>query len=714
MAGPQRVSCAVMNCRTLLVSFFLLGSQALAQAPRPLPSLEDATRCYDSTAGQAIAWPALLDKLAALDVVFLGETHVDDTTHRVELHVLEELLARRKGKVVLSMEMFEHDVQPVLDDYLAGRIDEATFQEKARPWENYQTAYRPLIEAAKAAGIPVVAANFPGTLRRQLAMGGKKAVEALTPAQRALMPAEIFPASDAYWERVGRAVRGHMGGGGSGTPEERLYDTQNLWDNSMGDNVSKARIAHPDSIVLHVAGGFHVAYRDGTVAQFARRSPDSKFATAEISPTSGLHLVRPERDVAQADFLIYAEAHARDLNDGTYAVEVPAELRYRLDVPEGKANLPMLVWLPDHATRSEDAFAYWQAMLASDAALAVVEAPFPEVQDDLAIGGRYAAGDGFRGDYTRMQHGLARIVEYVTRRFPVDANRVVIAGAGDGGAVVLWTALYGEWLPVDMLAIDPTDLTRLSMEALPDLKPVARSLQLRTRGDDTTRLEKVGADYAKLGVAVTTSPLGLQPRELPSQLRKMLGLPNADRPSAAGGPTTLELENDLPRAREWAELYATHGVRDAIVVGPATKNEGKRTLLAVGGDGLWPVASFANGAGLPLAGGPFGGTTVVVLPKGISDADRATWLAHEKNKVIKRRSMFANIAIASADGEPTLPQVMADLKKRGRSRVLIVPAVFCADAATMRTLKEQLGDAAAGMDVSWLPGLGSELAKGSH
>ncbi|MCC7062774.1 MAG: ChaN family lipoprotein, partial [Planctomycetes bacterium] len=245
-----------MNCRTLLVSLFLLGTNALAQSARPLPALEDATRCYDSAAGQAIAWPALLDKLAALDVVFLGETHVDDTTHRVELHVLEELLARRKGKVVLSMEMFEHDVQPVLDDYLAGRIDEATFQAKARPWANYQTAYRPLIEAAKAASIPVVAANFPGSLRRQLAMGGKKAIDALTPEQRALMPTEIFPASDAYWERVGRAVRGHMGGGGSGTPEERLYDTQNLWDNSMGDNVSKARIAHPDSIVLHVAGGF--------------------------------------------------------------------------------------------------------------------------------------------------------------------------------------------------------------------------------------------------------------------------------------------------------------------------------------------------------------------------------------------------------------------------------------------------------------------------
>jgi hypothetical protein len=49
----------------------------------------------------------------------------------------------------------------------------------------------------------------------------------------------------------------------------------------------------------------------------------------------------------------------------------------------------------------------------------------------------------------------------------------------------------------------------------------------------------------------------------------------------------------------------------------------------------------------------------------------------------------------------------------GRSRVLVVPAVFCADAATMQMLRGQLGEAAAGMDVSWLPGLGAELAPGA-
>ena len=97
--------------------------------------------------------------------MFLGETHDDETTHRLELAVYEGLLQRKPRQVVLAMEMFERDVQQVLDDYLAGRIDEAAFLAQSRPWGNYHTAYRPLIELAKQTQGPVIASNFPRPLR---------------------------------------------------------------------------------------------------------------------------------------------------------------------------------------------------------------------------------------------------------------------------------------------------------------------------------------------------------------------------------------------------------------------------------------------------------------------------------------------------------------------------------------------------------------------
>jgi uncharacterized iron-regulated protein len=695
-----------------------LGSFAplAAQSPRPLPALEQATQIHDTATGSARSWPELIAEIGKRDVVFLGETHVDDTTHQVELRVLEELLRARQGKVVLSMEMFERDVQPVLDDYLAGRIDEGEFLHKARPWQNYRTAYRPLVEAAKAAKIPVIAANFPGSLRRAFAGGGgKAALDKLTAEQRALLPAEIFPASAQYWERVDRAVRGHMGGGGGGTPEERLYDTQNLWDNAMGDAVAQALAKHADSLVLHVAGGFHVAYRDGTVAQFVRRAKDRTFAVVSIAPTAELHTVRPERDREQADFLVYARTLARDFNDGNYAVEVPAELRYRLEVPDQGTNWPLLVWLPDRGTRVEDALAMWQLQVGDGAAIAVVEQPFPEVQPDLALGGRYAFGDGFRADYSRTSHGLARLVEYVTRRFPIDAQRIVIAGHGDGGAAVLWTSLYGEWLANDFVAVAPTDTKRLGMEALPDQTPVAKSLRLVATSGDASSLEAIAADYRKVG---TKTEVAVQDgAALAASLRTQLGLAALPPAANADAPLLLVLPNQSPRTRDWAQLMvamaAMQGTAARLVAAgevPADAPASQLRRLQVGGDGLWPASTFASGRGLPLAGGPFGGTTVVVLPKGTSDADKATWLEHEQKKVLKRRSMFANIAIACEDGEPSLPQLVTKLKGMGRSRLLIVPATFCADAVTMQALQLQLGDVANGMDVAWLPGLGGELA----
>ncbi|MFN7671296.1 MAG: ChaN family lipoprotein [Planctomycetota bacterium] len=695
-----------------------LGSLAplTAQSPRPLPALEQATQIHDTAASATRSWPELITEIAKRDVVFLGETHVDDTTHQVELRVLEELLRARQGKVVLSMEMFERDVQPVLDDYLAGRIDEGEFLQKARPWQNYRTAYRPLVEAAKAAKIPVIAANFPGSLRRAFAGGGgKAALDKLTAEQRALLPAEIFPASAQYWERVERAVRGHMGGGGSGTPEERLYDTQNLWDNAMGDAVAQALAKHAGSLVLHVAGGFHVAYRDGTVAQFQRRAKDRTFAVVSIAPTAELHTVRPDRDREQAAFLVYARTLARDFNEGNYAVEVPAELRYRLEVPDQGTNWPLLVWLPDRGTRVEDALAMWQMQVGDGAAVVVVEQPFPEVQSDLALGGRYAFGDGFRADYSRTSHGLSRIVEYVTRRFPVDAQRIVVAGQGDGGAAVLWTALYGEWLPHDFVAVAPTDTKRLGMEALPDQKPVAKSLRLVGAADATSTLEAIAADYRKVG---TPAEVATQDgAALAASVRAQLGLRAMPAAANADEPLLLVLPNDSPRARDWAQLMVAMAAMQGTAVRlctaaelPADAPASRVRRLQVGGSGLWPAETFASGRGLPLAGGPFGGTTVVVLPKGTSDDDKATWLQHEQKKVLKRRNMFANIAVACEDGEPSLPQLVTKLKGMGRSRLLIVPATFCADAATMQALRQQLGAAADGMDVAWLPGLGGELA----
>jgi uncharacterized iron-regulated protein len=708
-----------------LASFAATLAPAFAQAApaRPLASVERGTTIWSSKDGAETDWPGLIARLSSHDAVFLGETHLDDMTHRVELAVLEGLIREKKGKVVLSLEMFERDVQPAIDAWQKGEMAEAEFLQRSRPWGNYVEDYRPLLMCAKQNGVPIVAANFPAMLRRKLGMGGKDAVAKLSEQERAFMPDPILPASEAYWQRVERATRGHMGSGGQ-TAEERLYDGQNLWDNAMGDAVSKAVAAHAGSCVLHIAGGFHTAYRDGTVAQFAARSKDAKFATVAISAAGALHRAQPQRDADEADYIVYGLATARSEFEGTYAVTMQAELRYRLHVPHGAMphgvmaqKAPLFVWVPDASEDPEDALAFWSSAIGDAACVAVVEHAFPQPQPDLGKGGAWQSGDGFRADYGAVQSGIEQIVEYLTRRMPVDDQRTLIAGSGAGGAVAMWTALYSTWLRGPVLAIEPHDLTRLSMEALPDKAPTIERLVIAAGDAQKAKVDKAASDYASVGAKVERAPSFADGKQVADFVRAQLRIAAMPASSAPDARHYIALDATSPRARQWAETLAAKmraQGKDAAIVGsgqvPQDAPSDRVTRLAVGKGGM-EIASFADGAGIPLAGGSFGGTTVLVLPAGASDEDFAAWKAIEDKKAIKRRSMFANLAIARADKEPTLPQVIESLRQKGRSRVLICPASFCESPQTMQALQSELGDALRGMDAHWLPGLGAALVR---
>jgi uncharacterized iron-regulated protein len=78
----------------------------------------------------------------------------------LELWVLQRVLAADPS-TALGMEHFQHDEQSVIDDYLAGTIDAAAFEATAQPWASYAKYWKPLVEAMKTAGRPVLALNVP-------------------------------------------------------------------------------------------------------------------------------------------------------------------------------------------------------------------------------------------------------------------------------------------------------------------------------------------------------------------------------------------------------------------------------------------------------------------------------------------------------------------------------------------------------------------------
>ena len=104
----------------------------------------------------------LLEAALEADVVYLGEMHDDRAGQAFQADFLQLVHESADRPVIVALEMFERDVQLILDEYLAGLIREQDFLAAARPWRDYEDAYRPLIEYAREHGLPVVASNVPG------------------------------------------------------------------------------------------------------------------------------------------------------------------------------------------------------------------------------------------------------------------------------------------------------------------------------------------------------------------------------------------------------------------------------------------------------------------------------------------------------------------------------------------------------------------------
>lgn len=270
-------------------------------------------RVYDVRKGVFADFEVMVADLAGADVVFVGEQHDDPNTHRLELALLEGL--RRRGvRPVVSFEMFERDVQPVLAKYLAGDVTEEQMLRDARPWPRYATDYRPLLELARSEGWTVVAANVPRRLASEVATSGWEALERLSPDDRALAARDLHCPQDAYFTRFAEAMRDHdapkekVSEGAAAARAERYYWSQCVKDETMAESIASAARARPQGAgpLVHVNGAFHSDFGQGTAERTRRRLPGLRVALVTILPAADLDAVAPAADdLRRADYLVY-------------------------------------------------------------------------------------------------------------------------------------------------------------------------------------------------------------------------------------------------------------------------------------------------------------------------------------------------------------------------------------------------------------------------
>lgn len=264
-----------------------------AQTAQPVAERYVPHRVFDAKKSRFADFEAMVAQLAKADVVFLGEQHDDPRTHRLQAAVLEGLARRRSGPIVLALEMFERDAQAPLDAYLAGTSTEPDFLAASRPWPNYQTDYRPMVEFAREKGWPVIAGNVPRRLAQVVSRRGLGAVDTLPAEDRALIAADLSCPRDAYWKRFKETMGDMSGHGVQMTPEQadamvqRFYEAQCVKDENMGEAIATAAATH-QTLVVHANGAFHSDHRLGTVARVKRRMPDAKILVVSFVPVADL------------------------------------------------------------------------------------------------------------------------------------------------------------------------------------------------------------------------------------------------------------------------------------------------------------------------------------------------------------------------------------------------------------------------------------------
>jgi uncharacterized iron-regulated protein len=262
------------------------------------------TRVVESRTVETIDLETLAGRVASAEVVLFGEFHDDPGTHQLQLALLEAL-ARRRHQVLLSLEMFERDVQPVLDAYLAGEITEETFLARSRPWSNYATDYRPLVEFARAQHWPVLAANVPRRLAAQVGRGGLDTLSALPGEERSFAAAEIGCPHDRYHQRFVETMGDHPGM--DEAMIDRFYKAQCLKDETMAEAIVDAIERYPGALVVHMNGSFHSDYGDGVPARIVRRRPGTRVTILTGIPVPELEHAPVTENLERADYLLFTK-----------------------------------------------------------------------------------------------------------------------------------------------------------------------------------------------------------------------------------------------------------------------------------------------------------------------------------------------------------------------------------------------------------------------
>lgn len=242
-------------------------------------AIEKDSISFHNNLGQEITIDSILKTTVDKKFFFFGELHGQQPAHQVELQLIKALYEKHGDNLVVGMEMFEADVQPIINEYFNGLINQRSFETEARIWNNYQNDYKPVVEFAKENQIPLVATNIPRRYANSVYHQGVAVLEEMPKqTKKNYFPKAKFKVTDnsQLYKQLAEMAAGHN--------TENLVASQALKDATMArfilENTKKK------TKFLHLHGSFHSLYREGILNYMSQNQREQSVVIQTVKSDS--------------------------------------------------------------------------------------------------------------------------------------------------------------------------------------------------------------------------------------------------------------------------------------------------------------------------------------------------------------------------------------------------------------------------------------------
>ncbi len=220
---------------------------------------------FDCTSGEVRDLDGVLDALADARVILLGEEHTSMEQKLLHARLLDGL-AERGRTLVLGMEFFLRSDDEALARWGAGAIDDEQLLREVGWYDRggYRwDYYRPVMDAARRHGVPVVGLNVPREIPRTVNRSGLAGLsdeqrDEVGPVEVTGSPQHRYLVSRYFGETVALMPPGWL---------DNMYAAQCLWDVVMARSILE-RLPE-DATMVVVVGSGHVAYGLGIPRRLA-------------------------------------------------------------------------------------------------------------------------------------------------------------------------------------------------------------------------------------------------------------------------------------------------------------------------------------------------------------------------------------------------------------------------------------------------------------